>query len=98
MHDAGRVRRGHAVADLPDDVARLVDAQRADAPEIIGQRRAGDVLHRQEHHGAVVDEIVDAHDVGVRDLARRRDLAAKAIGGAGVGHAGVDDLERHALG
>ena len=36
---------------------------------------------------SVLDEIVDADDVGVRDLARRRDLAAEALGG-GRGIAG----------
>jgi hypothetical protein len=44
----------------------------------IGERRALDELHRQEHLARELSDLVHGHDVGVRELSHRACLAHQA--------------------
>ena len=108
-HDVGRlevavqhalvVRGRQAGAQLPRDLDRLVRRQPADAAEQGGEVLAVDVLHRQEVLAVGLADVVDAADVGVRDLPRdaapRRGNAAQRarVGAQRLGQ----ELQRHRL-
>ena len=65
-----------------------------------GELRPLDVLHRDVLDTVDFTEVVDAHDILVRDLARQNQLALESRlycpGGCRIGHHfRTDDLERH---
>ena len=54
---------------------------------------AVDELHRQAEASGQLDDVVDAHDVGVGDLARRLQLAPEALQALGGGVVVLEELE-----
>ena len=73
------VRRGQPRAELPRDLDRLVLREPADAAQQRGQVFAVDVLHREEVPPVDLADVVDAADVGVRDLAGEAHLGVEAL-------------------
>ena len=70
VEDAALVRRGEAGADLARDLEAALLREAADAPEQRREILAVHVLHRQERVPVDLADVVDAADVGMRDLAR----------------------------
>ena len=70
MDDAAFVRRGEAGADLARDFDRAIVGKAADAPQQRRQLLAVHVLHRQEGVAVDLADVVDAADVGMRNLPR----------------------------
>jgi hypothetical protein len=95
VDDALRVGGGKPGADLTEDSERA----RQRHPLLALHHRTEvitiDELHRQEAQVAVVGEVVDAQHVRVRDLARKRDLAAKAFESGVLVDIAAHDLERY---
>ena len=89
---------GQAGAELARGLDRLVHGQASDA----AQQRA-EILAIHELHGDVVQafgdaDVVDAADVGVRDLARDADFVVEAREGAIVGGGGLgQEFQGHGL-
>ena len=87
-HDVGRlqvamqhalfVRGGESGAELARDLERLVAGQPADAPQQRAQVFAIHVFHREEVQPFDFAEVVDAADVGMRDLPGDADLVAES--------------------
>ena len=87
-HDVGRfqiamqntfgVRGGQARAQLARDFDGFVGRQAADAAQQRSQVFAIHVLHRQVRLAVDFAEIVNAADIGVRDLARDADFVVEA--------------------
>ena len=73
------VRRGEPGAELARDLERLVRRQPADAPQQRGEVLAVHVLHREEVLAVDLADVVDAADVGMRDLARDAHLGVEAL-------------------
>ena len=82
MDDALGVRRGEPVEHLAKDPQRLIGGQAAVAREERAQRLPLEQLHRQEHPrrrpAAVLEQLVHAADVAVRDASSELDLALEA--------------------
>ena len=70
MDDAAFVRRGQAGADLARDFDRSIGGKTAELPQQRRQLLAVHELHRQEGVTVNLVDVVDAADVGVRDLPR----------------------------
>jgi hypothetical protein len=101
-HDVGRLQVAvhHAVVvgelqragDLHDDRDRL--GQRQPVAHPLGQQAAVQVLHRDVVDVVVLDDVVDADDVRVRQPRHRPPLVEEALLGVGVGQAAAHDLDR----
>ncbi len=77
MEDAALVRCGESRADLPRDFEPAVFGK---PPDALQQRRkvfAVDVLHREKRRAVDFIDVVDAADVGMRDLARHPDFGVE---------------------
>ena len=101
MHDTLRVGRFQTCGHLRHDAGRARDVELAFAPQQIGQRLPVDERHRQVLHALDVADVVNAHHVLVRDLAREQELALEALleiaCGGGVGlQRGPDQFHRDA--
>ena len=98
MQNALGVRGGQAGAQLARDLDRLVGRQAADAAQQRAEVFAIHVLHRQVRLAVHFAEIVNAADVGMRDLARDADfiVEARQRGWIARGHFG-QELERDLL-
>ncbi len=70
MQHARVVRGGHARAQLPRDLERLVRRQPPDATQQRRQILSIDELHREELESVDVADVMDAADVRMRDLPR----------------------------
>ena len=79
MYDPGLVRRGESRCHLPGDHEHAIDRQPSLALQDRGEVRSLDVRHRDVQDVVDVTEIVDADNVGVRDLAREQQLAFEAL-------------------
>ena len=79
MDDAGLVRRLQAGGDLPRDPQRLRYRQLAARVEERRQAPPVDVRHRDVLGAVDLAEVVDAHDVLVRHLARQQQLALEPV-------------------
>jgi hypothetical protein len=98
MDDTAIVRRGEPGAELARHLVGLGPRQSADALQERREVFAVDILHRQEELAAHLADVVDAADVGVRDLARVPHLAAEALEHVGpLGECSAEELERHRL-
>ena len=62
MKNAGGVRGRQRVRDLHRVLQPVTDAQPASSDHV-GERRAGDVLHRDEVDAVVLPDVVDRDDV-----------------------------------
>jgi hypothetical protein len=69
--------RGEACAQLACDFDGLVGGQAANAPQERSEVFAIDILHRKIKLAVDFAEIVDAADIGVRDLARDANFIVK---------------------
>jgi hypothetical protein len=100
VHDADRVSGRETVCHFPHDLERARHRELAFGPEQRRQRLPLDVRHRQVLHAALVTDVVNAHHVTMRDLAREHELAleaplehrAEARRGNDLG---TDDLQRN---
>ncbi len=98
MQHAPLVRGREARAELPRDVERLVRRQPPDALQKGREILAVDVLHREVLLPVDLGDVVDAADVGVRNLPGDADLGVKAIEAILVrGQMPRQELERHGL-
>ena len=98
MEDAALVRGGQPGAQLPRDVGGLVFREAADAAERRREVLAVHVFHRQVEVTVDLADVVDAADVGVRDLARRPDLVVELREPDGIGADRVgQELQRDRL-
>ncbi len=79
VQDVVLVGRGQTETELPGDLDRLALGRRAQPPQHVGQVLAVDVLHRQEDVPVDLADVVDAADVGMRDLARGAHLATDPL-------------------
>jgi hypothetical protein len=64
MDDAGGVSGRECVGDLRS-VLQCVRDSKCGAPDDVGERRAGDVFHRDEVLAAVPADVIDRDDVGM---------------------------------
>ena len=85
MDDATFVRGGEPRGQLSRDLDRPVFRKPADPFERRGEIFAVDVLHREIQIALDLADVVDATDVGMRDLPRRPDLVVKLREPARVG-------------
>ena len=82
--------------ELRGDVARLDERQGAPRPHGLAERRAVDVLHRQQLLSVLVYQIEDAAHVRREHLSSGADLAPQQVAGALVPRvAGTHRLQRH---
>jgi hypothetical protein len=87
------VRRGEPIADRAHDGHDRRCAARLAA--VLAQRRSADDLHRDVHGLAVLSDVEDRHDVGVREARERRGFAQQSLSRDGVLRAlGPQKLER----
>ena len=95
VDDARLVDGREAAAELLGDLQAGRERERALLVEDVAQRRARHVLHREEAEPVGLAEIVRAHDVPVRDLAREPDLLLERLTdrGALVERLGQEDLD-----
>jgi hypothetical protein len=77
MQHAAVVRGGESRAELPGDVERLVFRKPSDAPQGRRQILAVHELHRKKQMAGGLADVVDAADVGMRDLARGAHFVVK---------------------
>ena len=94
MDDRLRVRGAERLGEVVRDPYGLVDFQPAPLIEDLPQRAAVDMVHRQEVQVAVLADVVDAHDVLVRDLAREHQLLLEAFEHARIRLVGTQGLQR----
>ncbi len=78
MRDARRVRRAQGASEIHGEPYELLGGELA-ALEAPIEWLALDQLHRQTEAPRQLDEVVDAHDVGMRDLAGHLQLAPEAL-------------------
>jgi hypothetical protein len=96
MDHAGPVRGLQRSAQLSRQQTQRRHRQRPGGRQAIGEIAARVQLHHQEQQALVLDQIVDAHDVGMADPAHHLHLASKAIGDHVVeAQVGIQDLQRH---
>ena len=96
VHEPGRVDRLEPGEELRGDVARLGERQGAARLQGFAERRAVDVLHRQQLLSALVYQIEDAAHVRREHLSGGTDLASQQVAGALVPRvAGTHRLQRH---
>ena len=78
VDDAGLVRHGHAGGDVHRVAHGLVERQRL-VVDLVAERVRREVLHRDRVVAADEQEVVDADDVAVRDLARVAQLVHEPL-------------------
>ena len=78
MEDAFRVRGHESRGDAARDVDRLVVREPSDAAQQAREVLAVDVLHGHEVRAFPVDDVVDAADVRMRDLAAEAHFVVQA--------------------
>jgi hypothetical protein len=81
VQHAFRVCRRESRGQLPGDLDPFVHRQPADAPQERSQVFPIHVFHRQVQLAVRLADVVDATDVGMRDLPREAHLAAQARAG-----------------
>ena len=97
VHDAGAVRGREARQHGIHDRDRLGDRQPALLAQQVAQRDAGEVLHDEVGHLAVLALVEHVHDVRIGQARRRaRLLDEAALEHRVVGEVAVHDLERDA--
>ena len=74
-----RVRDFHARADVDAEAERALQRHRLLADDFAAERVRGEVLHRDGVVALDEQEVVDADDVLVRDLARVAQLVHEAL-------------------
>ena len=79
MHDSLGVRDVHAGADVDAEAERALQRHRFLADDLATQRVRREVLHRDGVVALDVEEVVDADDVVVRDLARVTQLVHEPL-------------------
>src|SRR6202008_3074892 len=77
MQDSFGMRGHESRGDAARDVDCFVVRQPSDAPQQLGQILAVDVLHRHEVRAFPIDDVVDAADIRMRDLASEADLVVQ---------------------
>ncbi len=77
VDDVALVRGGQAGANLARDLERALLGEASDAAQERRQILAVDVLHREERAAVDLVDVVDAADVGVRDLPRHPDFGVQ---------------------
>ena len=98
MDHAAVVRGGEAGAQFARRFEGLVGGQPADAQQQRRQVFAVHVFHGDERHAFDLADVVDAADVGVRDLARHAHLAVEALQQTRVrGRFRRQEFQRHRL-
>ena len=94
MDDAAGVRVRERRRDGGAELPRLVPRPRP-AGETRVERLALDELHDEHRLAAVLEDVVEAHDVRVLEPRQRRRLALEPLTELGiVGDPGVEDLDR----
>jgi hypothetical protein len=92
VDDAGGVCRGETFADREIDLDDIGDRALLDRP--LARVRAGDVLHRDVHPAIELADLIDDHDIRMREP-RERDRLARGECECGRRPL-LDDLERNA--
>jgi hypothetical protein len=91
-----RMGRLEPARDPGRDLHRLSLVKPAGLVQQLVERLAFDPLHGEKEESFTLADVVDAADVGVRDLARDPHLAAKTLDQLGLAaQVGTDQLERH---
>ena len=89
-----RVRGAERLGEVVRDLAMTSSTgSRAALVEDLPQRAAVDMVHRQEVQVAVLADVVDAHDVLVRDLAREHQFLLEALEHARIRLVGAQRLQ-----
>jgi len=96
VDDAAQVGVGERVRDLRQNAAHFVDRLSRLAHQVRGEASAGHHRHHEVGNAVTLADVVDGHDVRVRQLGRRLGFAGEAgPDGAVVGELGRQNLDCH---